>query len=293
MRIGRHMPTASRPVQAAEQARAIGCETIQIFASNPTGWRQPMGGVEAAKAFAMAVRRLDLDPVVVHAPYLINLASPQADIFARSIDLLRWTAGRAALLGARYVVCHVGSHRGAGVTAGIARLAEGVRAVLAGSPAEVMLLLENDVGSGHELGGTLENIAAALALLADQRDRVGVCLDTAHLWGAGYDVGTAEGVGATLAHCERLIGTKRIPVMHLNDARVAFGTHRDIHARIGEGQIGQAGFRALLTHPALEHVAFILETPIKLIDDRQVDWEHDAQHLAQVRMLASDSGRKG
>jgi deoxyribonuclease-4 len=280
------MPTASRLVQAAEQAHALGCEAMQLFASNPTGWRQPAGGVVAAEAFAAAVRRLNLDPVVIHAPYLINLASPQEDIFCKSVDLLRWTACRAALLGARYVVFHIGSHRGAGIAAGINRLVAGVRATLTGIPDEVMLLLENDVGSGSELGGALEHMATALTLLARERDRVGVCLDTAHLWGAGYDVGTPAGVEAVVARCAGLMGAERIPVVHLNDTPTPFAGHRDLHARIGEGQIGLAGFRALLTHPALCHVAFILETPIKPIDERHADWEHDARYLAQVRALA-------
>jgi len=283
------MPTASRPVQAAEQARALGCEAIQIFASNPTGWRPPTGGEETAVAFAEAARQLCLAPVVVHAPYLINLATLREDVFSKSVALLRWTMGRAALLGARYVVFHIGSHRGAGVAAGIARLAEGVRAVLAESPGEVVLLLENDVGAGHELGGSLENIATALAQLDRERDRVGVCLDTAHLWGSGYDVGTVEGVGATVARGEELFGMRRVPVVHLNDTSVALATHRDIHARIGEGRIGLAGFHALLTHPALQQAAFILETPIRPLDEHHADWAHDAAHLARVRALAQET----
>src|SRR5579883_2937430 len=124
MRIGRHMPTNSKPVKAAEQAQEIGCQAIQIFASNPTGWTPTQGGEDACIAFAEAARTLDLSPVVLHAPYLINLAAPDEAVWEKSVALLRWTLQRGALLGASFVVFHVGSHKGSGVEAGVARVTE-------------------------------------------------------------------------------------------------------------------------------------------------------------------------
>ena len=192
MRLGRHMPTNSQPVKAAEIAQRIGCNAIQIFASNPTAWSPPQGGEANCVAFAEAVRRYDLDPVVLHAPYLINLASPDEGNREKSAALLRWTLQRGALLGAAYVVLHVGSHKGSGVEVGLARLAQSITLILAETPPQVMLLLENSVGSGNVLGGDFEHLAGILALLpADYTSRVGICLDTAHLWGAGHDIATA------------------------------------------------------------------------------------------------------
>ncbi len=192
MRLGRHMPTHSNAVKAAELARTIGCNTIQIFASNPTGWRPPNENSKSSIAFAEASRTLDLDPVVIHAPYLINLASPDELIWEKSIALLSWTLLRGELLGSRYVVFHTGSHRGSGVEAGIARIAEAIRRILPETSPDVMLLLENDVGAGNSLGYSFEQLRDILDLLPEYRERLGVCIDTAHLWGAGHDISTAE-----------------------------------------------------------------------------------------------------
>src|SRR5207245_4700801 len=165
MRLGRHMPTHSNAAKAAQIASQIGCTSIQIFASNPTGWRPTAGNPASQVAFAQAARDYDLDPVVIHAPYLINLASPDEVIWQKSVSLLRWTLQRGELLGAASVVFHTGSHRGSGVEAGITRIAEGITTILPETPPEVMLLLENDVGAGNSLGGSFEQIGAVLNLL--------------------------------------------------------------------------------------------------------------------------------
>src|SRR5579872_5037097 len=191
MRLGRHMPLNANALKAIQTARNIGCDAIQIFASNPTGWRPPEGNAASATAFASAAREHDLQPVVIHAPYLINLASPEELIWEKSIGLLQWTLQRGALLGASYVVFHTGSHRGSGIDAGIAHIAEAIRRILPETPPEVMLLLENDVGAGASLGHSFEQLGATLALLPEYSERLGICIDTAHLWGAGHDISTA------------------------------------------------------------------------------------------------------
>ncbi|HEV2581014.1 MAG TPA: deoxyribonuclease IV, partial [Ktedonobacteraceae bacterium] len=263
MRLGRHMPTHSNAVKAAELARSIGCNAIQIFASNPTGWRPPSDNGASSIAFAQAARAHDLDPVVIHAPYLINLASPDDLIWEKSIALLRWTLQRGALLGACYVVFHTGSHRGAGVEVGIARIAEAIRRILPETPPEVILLLENDVGAGYSVGHSFEQLRAILALLPEYRERLGVCIDTAHLWGAGHDISTAASTLQVLAHIDATFGLDCLKVIHLNDTEMALGSHRDVHARLGEGIIGEEGLRALLQDSRLAHAAVILETPIQ------------------------------
>src|SRR3989442_4059912 len=285
MRLGRHMPTHSNAVKAAEIAHQLGCTAIQIFASNPTGWRPTAGDPASFVAFAQATCKLDLDPFVIHAPYLINLASPDEEIWGKSAFLLRWTLQRGALLGAKFVVFHTGSHRGSSIDAGIARITEAIAHMLPETPPEVMLLLENDVGAGNSLGGSFEQLGAVLDLLAEYAERLGVCLDTAHLWGAGQDISSAPATELVLQHFDESIGLSRLKVIHLNDTSVALGSHRDVHARLGEGIIGEEGLRALLCDPRLNEVAVLLETPIKTDDNGKEDWEHDKQQLDKARQL--------
>ncbi len=285
-RFGRHMPTGSRPVEALRTAREIGCDTVQVFVTNPRGWRAPEPDAAREAAFRSAAERLRIAPVVVHATYLINLASPRDDFFASSVALLRATVERAARYGASSVVFHIGSHGGAGEEAGIARLAEGIRRTLEGTPESVTLLLENDVGGGGKLGYRFENLAAALEAVPDYAHRLGVCLDTAHLWGAGFDIGTPEGAAATLDFADRTLELSRVPVWHVNDTPKALGSHLDNHARVGEGVIPTEGLAVLLRDPRLAHAAMLLETPIAETAPGKPDWEHDRAHLHRSRALA-------
>src|SRR6266566_5932689 len=260
MRLGRHMPTHSNAVKAAQKAQQLGCTTIQIFASNPTGWRPTAGDPASLLAFARAAHDLGLDPIVVHAPYLINLASPDEVIWEKSVSLLRWTLQRGALLGARYVIFHTGSHRGAGVEAGVARITEAITCILTGIKLEEnlalpLLLLENDVGGGNSLGHDFEHLSAVLDRLPQYQGNLGVCLDTAHLWSAGHDISSAAAAQQVLRHFDTVVGVSRLHVIHLNDTKMALGSHRDAHARLGEGIIGEEGLHALLTSPAIDHAA--------------------------------------
>lgn len=290
MRIGRHMPTASNAIKAAAQAQEIGCTAIQIFASNPTGWSPTQGGEEGCVAFAEAARAFNLAPVVLHAPYLINLAAPDDVIWEKSIALLSWTLQRGALLGASFVVFHVGSHKGTGVEAGIARVVAAIKRILPATPPEVMLLLENSVGAGNTLGGPFEELAEVLKCLPEYAERLGICLDTAHLWGAGHDISSRTSTLEVLRHFDEAVGLQRLKVLHLNDTEKALGSHRDVHTRIGEGVIGREGLSTLLSDPRLAHVAVLLETPIQQIDDHKLDWEHDKEHLAMVKQLIQQEG---
>jgi deoxyribonuclease-4 len=283
MRLGRHMPTNSKPVKAAQIARQIGCDAIQIFASNPTAWRPPADDPATSMAFAQAARDLQLDPVVLHAPYLINLGTLDSVIWEKSVELLSWTLQRGAQLGASYVVFHTGSHRGAGVEAGIARVAEGIARILPQTPPEVMLLLENDVGAGNSLGHNFAQLAAILSLLPQYEERSGICLDTAHLWGAGYDISHEQTTLEMLQAFEKTIGLERLKVIHLNDTKMALGSHRDVHARLGEGIVGAEGLSTLLSDQRLNHVTVLLETPIKTDEHAKEDWVHDAGQIATAR----------
>ena len=288
MRLGRHMPLNAKPLKAVETAREIGCNTIQIFASNPTGWRPAADNPASCAAFAQAAFNSGLDPIVIHAPYLINLASPEDELWDKSINLLRWTLQRGTLLGAQYVVFHTGSHRSSGIDVGIARIALAISRILPETPPEVMLLLENDVGGGHSLGHSFEQLATILNLLPDYSERLGICIDTAHLWGAGHDISTAASTQQVLDHLDTVIGFSRLKIIHLNDTAVPLGSHRDVHARLGEGIIGQEGLRTLLRDPRLAHVAVLLETPIKTTDDGKEDWAHDKLHFEKAKNLIEE-----
>lgn len=284
VRFGRHLSNTPKGLQ---QAQSIGCDAIQVFLTNPRGWAAPAHNPELVAAFREAAERYGQSPVVVHAAYLINLASPRPEIFEKSVTLLRATLERASLYGAASVVFHVGSATGTGEEEGIARLIAGVRRVMEGSPEDVALLLENDTGGGGKVGYRFDNLATVLAALPEYGARLGVCLDTAHLWAAGYDIGTPEGAERVLEEADRVIGLDRVPVLHVNDAREACGSHRDIHARIGEGMIPMEGLKAFLHHPRVAHTTGILETPIPTLDESDTpDWDAERAHMELARSLA-------
>lgn len=280
------MPTGSKPVEALRRAREIGCDAAQIFVTNPRGWRAPGPNPAQEAAFRGAIEEYDVRPIVVHATYLINLASLRDDFFEQSVGLLRATLERADRYGASSVVFHIGSHGGAGEDTGIMRLVEGIRRTLDGMPESVALLLENDTGGGGKLGYRFENLAAALDQLPEHAERLGVCLDTAHLWGAGFDISTPEGVDATLGEADRVLGLHRVPVLHVNDTPKALGSHLDNHARVGEGIIPLAGLQAFLRDPRLAHTTAVLETPLPETKPGVADWTAEREHMLRVRELA-------
>ena len=273
-------------VRAAERARAIGAESLQLFADNPTAWRRRAELPDELPAFRTRVAELGLGPIAIHAAYLVNLAGPDADLFERSLGVLSRELAVAPEYGARFVNVHVGSHRGAGVDAGIARVAEGIARVLEETPAgpdAATLVLENSAGTGDGLGTTVEELARILDAIGAHgvaSGRVGLCLDTAHLWGAGVAIGTAEDVDALVAAIAGRIGLQRLAMIHLNDSKVAFASRADRHQHLAAGEIGGDGLARVLTHPALAHVAYYLETP-------GMDEGYDAVNMARARDLAA------
>ncbi len=223
---------------------------------------------------------------MVHAAYIINLASPRDDVFAKSINLLATTMERAARYGASDVVFHIGSHTGSGEEVGLARLAEGLARVLDKTDAPVRLLLENDTGGGGKLGYRLENLATTLDRVPQHAARLGACIDISHLWGAGFDIGSPEGAARTVDEMASIIGLARIPVLHVNDARAPLGSHRDIHARLGEGQMPLEGIEAFLRAPGLASTVALLETPIPELAPNRPDWTRERVLMARARTIA-------
>jgi len=278
MRIGVHVKRGNGLISSVRRAAELGCETIQVFAANPNAWHSPEIAPPVADEFRRTVEESDLRPVFVHTPYLVNLASPDPLIHSKSTAALADSMIRAKLLGANSVVTHIGSHKGAGMEQGIERIRDAVSGVLDRADDDVILLLENSAGAGNSVGSKFEELRAILDSLGGRDDRLGICLDTAHLWGAGYDVSDADAVARTIAGFDSLVGIAWLRLVHLNDTRMGLGSRRDRHANIGTGHIGESGFAAILHHPALDPLAGIIETPANTIED-------DARDIAALKRL--------
>jgi deoxyribonuclease-4 len=251
-------------LKAARRARQIGASALQIFSDNPTAWRRRPEPPTDASAFVAFCAREGIAPVAIHASYLINLAGSAEPFASQSVEGLIHEMQRAPAYGASLVNVHIGSHRGGGRQPGLERLATTVRAVLAESPPGVRLVLENSAGGGDTLGGTLEELASIAAAVAavGADEQLAFCLDTAHLWGAGYDISTADGAMAVLDRFEELIGLDRLALIHLNDSRSLLGSRGDRHEHVGAGRIGPAGLAAFLRDPRLPgRTTLIMETP--------------------------------
>ncbi len=277
-RLGVHVSIAGGFLTAIERATRLGCTTMQIFSRSPRGGAALPIAPEDAERFDAQRRAAGIDPVAVHSPYIINLASPERTMWAQSLALYRQEYERVAQLKAQYLVTHVGSHRGSGEEAGMARVAEAITRTLEGGTISPMILLENTAGSGQGLGYDFEQLAAIRAQ-AEARGRVGICLDTAHLFAAGFPIHTAEGLEQTVAAFDRVVGLTHLKLIHLNDSNVPFNSRVDRHWHIGQGTMGLAAFRRIINHPSLREVPLILETPKKTALE-------DARNLATVRRLA-------
>jgi deoxyribonuclease-4 len=272
-------------VKAADRAAEIGASALQVFSDNPSSWRRRTTLPRELPAFRERLAELGIAPLSIHAPYLVNLAGPDPDLHRSSVECLANELRVAQAYGASFLNVHVGSHRGEGTEAGIAALARGIRATfdLVGDGArDVLLLLENGAGGGYALGWSIEELTAidvAVAGTGIDRARYGFCLDTAHLWGAGYAIDTAAGVDAVIDAFDAAVGLGRLHMIHLNDSRSELGSHSDRHEHIGAGRIGGEGLGRMVTHPALGHVAYMLETP-------GMDDGYDAVNLGRIRDLA-------
>jgi len=280
VRKGFHLSIAGGVRRAAEQALALGLDCLQIFAGNPRGWSQKPLDQEDVRRFKELCRRGGLDPVVVHAPYLINLASHKEELWQRSLRALAGQLVRARELGAVAVVVHPGSRGGRSAEWGRERVCQAVAAALREAGGGVQCWLENTAGGGGNLGGPLGELADMLRRLEDgpAAGAVGACLDTAHAWGAGYDLHSAGAAGRFLDQVEMELGLWRVKLWHFNDTSVELGSRRDVHCHLGRGRIGGQGFRGLACDPRLAQAACIMETP------KDSPWA-DRRNLAFLRRL--------
>lgn len=283
MRLGVHVSIAGGLPQAVARAKRLSCTTMQIFSRSPRGGPAPKLTLADAKRFDAQRRQAGIDPLAVHGPYIINLASPEPAMWKQSVALYQEEYARVTTLSAQYLVTHVGSHRGKGEAAGIERVAKAVNQTLEGLRSTVMILLENTAGSGQGIGDQFEPLAAIRAGVSD-RSRVGICLDTAHLFAAGHPIHTAEGLEEVLRAFARTVGMASLRLMHLNDSKAPFNARVDRHWHIGQGHIGLEAFRRIVNHPNLRDIPFILETP----KTTEVD---DRRNLSTVRKLMGATGR--
>ncbi len=264
LRIGIHSSTSGGCHTAAERAYRLGCNTLQIFSSSPRQWKPYTLTAQHCSEMANLREQYDLSPLVIHASYLVNLASSTPQFLEQSIVAFRAEVERALALRADYLVLHPGSFRGGSREEGLARVEQGIRKALAGlelGAKGLTLLIENSAGSEFSLGGTFEQVGELVERLKNVLP-IAACMDTCHIHVAGHDLVTVKGMARTLQEIDAKIGLDQIPVWHCNDAKAACGSKLDRHQHIGQGTIGLATFSRLLNNPRLSHAAFIAETPI-------------------------------
>lgn len=277
MRIGVHVSIAGKIYESLERAHALGANTMQIFSRNPRGWQALELGKDDVRQFRELRKKLAIDPVVVHIPYLINLATPDPALYKKSISAYVEDIARADSLGADYFVTHLGSHVGTGEDAGIERFSRAINEIVRRAKPATMTLLENTAGSGSIIGYRFEHIRRIIDGL-DDRKNIGVCLDTAHTFAAGYDIKTKAGFAKTMKEFDRIVGLERIRVVHFNDSLSPMGSHVDRHQHLGKGKIGAEALARFINFPALKDAAFIMETPKETDKD-------DKRNLAAAKKM--------
>lgn len=283
VRFGFHVSMSGGFSKVLERARAVECETMQMFSSNPRGWGVAELDPDDVAKFRADMKISGISPIFVHAPYLPNPAAAGADA-KQTVKALIIQAERCAVLGVRFLILHIGKGLGAKEGTALARIAKNVNSVLASAPESVMLLLENTAGMGSEVGYRFEQVAAVIAAVKP-RDRVGVVLDTAHAFAAAYEFRTRAGLDSTMREFDRLVGISRLHLVHLNDSKSDFGSRVDRHWHIGEGKIGKDGMREIVNHSLLRNLPAVMETP----RDSAAD---DLRNLRVVRSLvAPDEAR--
>jgi deoxyribonuclease-4 len=275
---GAHMSIAGGMYRALERGASAGCRTIQVFLKNSNRWAAKPLTEQDRDLFREAQERSAIRPVLAHDSYLINLASPDHGLYEKSVAAFIDEMRRADFLGIPYLVLHPGAHMGSGLEAAMSRVARALdRAVKEVGPS-VTVLLENTAGQGSCIGHRFEHLAAILKRMADPA-RAGLCLDTCHMFAAGYDIRTAKDYRKTMRDFDRVIGPGALKAIHVNDSRKGLGSRVDRHCHIGQGCIGLEAFRCLVNDRRFAGIPKILETP------KGPDLEEDRMNLKTLRSL--------
>ena len=281
-KIGFHAPIKGGLHESLIIAKDAGCDTVQIFSRNPRGWMAKPLTKTGIDLFRKTRRQTKLSPVLIHTNYLINLAAADETILLKSIASFREEVERAILLGVDYVVLHPGSARGSSEKDAIEICALSLKVACEGLKlGRLRILLENTAGQGECIGHRFEHLR--MIMDACPRLSLGVCIDTAHSFTAGYDIREQDGLEATISIIQRTVGTKNVRAVHFNDSRAPYNSRVDRHWHIGEGHIGLEALRRVARHPKLSHAAFILETPY---DDPRAD----LKNLKTLRSFVNGKG---
>ena len=259
MRVGAHVSSSGGLTTAFERAGAIGAETIQIFGAPPQVWRRRKIRPEECEAFRAGMAETDIQPVFLHGVYLINLATGNPEQLKKSSDALAGDLNLASAIGAKGVIFHVGSHKGAGFDQVLAQIVETLQSVLEETPDDAWIILENSAGMGGSVGSKFSELGAIMKAVASPR--LQVCLDTEHAYAAGYNLAERAGIDEAMAEFEREVGVSHLVAVHANDSKIELGGGVDRHDNIGEGHIGREGFEVIMAHQAFADVPFLLEVP--------------------------------
>jgi deoxyribonuclease IV len=259
MLIGAHVSPAGGLPKAVERGAEKGCRAIQIFNQSPRMWRPTAYGEEDFAAFKAAMIDSPIEAVMIHAVYLLNCASDDEEIRAKSVASLTHSLTVGDAIGARCVVLHAGSAKTGDVNEAIERAGWAIQEALDMTD-HCPLHLENTAGAGGTLGRSFEELAALIDAAGGGR-RLGICLDSCHLLASGYDIRTAAGLEEALETCDAAVGLERLGSLHLNDSQTPLGSNRDRHANITEGELGEEGCMAFLSEPRFEGLPCVLETP--------------------------------
>jgi deoxyribonuclease IV len=258
--IGAHMPTSKGLGNSLRRGKEIGCTAVQVFTSSPQQWRSKAITPEMVADIAKAREETGIRAVVSHDSYLVNLCAPNEEIAEKSKRALTDELLRCSLLGIPFVVSHMGAHAGCGEPEGLARVAEVTKEILEETPEDVTICMETTAGQGSSLNHRFEHLGWIIEACGGH-PRLGVCLDTCHIFAAGYDIREREGFERTFDEFERLVGFDRLKVVHANDSKKPFGSRVDRHAHIGEGEIGPEAFRMLVQDPRFAEIPIVIETP--------------------------------
>lgn len=259
--IGAHMPTGKGLWDAVNRGKEIGCTAIQVFTSSPRQWKSNPIKQEAVDALAKSLKETGIghEHIVSHDTYLINLCHVEEEKRQQSVDALASELGRCGELGIPFVVSHIGSHKGQGESA-IQMAAENIKKILADSPDHVTLLMETTAGQGSSLNSSFEELAKIYEACGSPKN-LAVCMDTCHIFVAGYDIRTPETYEATMSRFDELLGCDLIKIIHCNDSKKPLGSRVDRHEHLGDGTIGPDAFRLLVNDPRFENTPIVVETP--------------------------------
>jgi deoxyribonuclease-4 len=281
LRLGAHESIAGGIYKAFDRAQSVGCDAVQIFVKSNRSWAVKPLTEEDITRFRARAQETDIRPVVGHTSYLLNLASPDEALWTRSRDTLLVELERCEALGVPWLVLHPGSHVGTGEEVGLARVSQALGEIHAATPGfRARILLETTAGQGDSLGYCFEHLDWLMEHTPGG-ERLGVCLDTCHVFTAGYELRTSEGYAATMHAFDRVIGLQRLHAIHLNDSKGDLGSRKDRHQHIGQGYIGLEGFRHVVNDPRLAGLPGLLETP------KGDDLHEDRENLAVLRSLVA------